>query len=85
MFSIFEAIMLICFGISWPAAIVKTIRVKTVKGLSILFCWFVLIGYISGIIHKIFFNFDLVIILYIINAINVGIEITLYYYYNRKK
>ena len=30
-----EAVMLICFGLSWPAAIVKTLRARSVKGMSL--------------------------------------------------
>ncbi|MDK2903448.1 MAG: hypothetical protein PWQ93_1367, partial [Clostridiales bacterium] len=37
-----------------------------------------LIGYISGILHKIFYSYDNVIILYIINSIMVAIDILLY-------
>ena len=29
-----EGLMLICFGVSWPPAIIKTIRVKNPKGSS---------------------------------------------------
>ena len=35
--SIFEAIMLICFGASWPAAVYKTYTTKNVEGKSLLF------------------------------------------------
>lgn len=84
MISIFEIIMLICFGLSWPVAIIKTLRSKTVKGVSSLFYWFVFIGYVAGTIHKIIFNFDLVIILYIANCLMVGTQIVLYYFYKRK-
>ena len=38
----------------------------------------VLVGYIAGIMHKIFFAFDFVIVLYIINFIMVFIDILLY-------
>ena len=35
--SIFEAGMLICFGASWPFAVMKTYKTKSVKGKSRLF------------------------------------------------
>ena len=47
-----ECVMLICFGASWPPAIAKTIRVKNPQGKSFVFMLLVLIGYLSGIIGK---------------------------------
>jgi len=79
--SIFEAIMLVCFGISWPVSIAKSIRTKVVAGKSPLFMAIVLVGYISGIIHKILYTFDWVISLYIINMILIGVDIALYFKY----
>ena len=77
--SIFEAIMLICFGAAWPASIWKSYTSKDNSGKSILFLFIIFTGYLAGIIHKLFFYYDLVIILYIINAIMVFIDILLYY------
>ncbi len=53
MASILEAIMVICFGISWPLNIVKSIKTKTAKGKSIWFLSFILLGYIAGVAGKI--------------------------------
>ena len=47
-----EGIMLICFGVSWPPAIIKTLKVKNPKGKSFIFMTLVLIGYLCGIIGK---------------------------------
>jgi hypothetical protein len=47
-----EAVMLVCFGASWPPAIIKTLRVKNPKGKSFIFMSLVLIGYMCGIIGK---------------------------------
>ena len=47
-FSIFEALMLICFGASWPFAIIKTIRAKNPAGKSYLFSVLVIIGYMPS-------------------------------------
>ena len=85
MISIFEIIMLVCFGLSWPVAIIKTLKSKTVKGVSPMFYWFVFAGYVAGTLHKILFSLDLVIILYILNCITVGIQLFLFYYYKRKE
>jgi len=83
--SIFEAIMLVCFGVSWPVSIAKTLRTKVVAGKSPLFMAIVLAGYISGMFHKIFYSFDWVIILYIINMALISIDIVLYFRYLPEK
>jgi hypothetical protein len=83
--SIFEALMIFCFGVSWPFSIYKSYRTKSVKGKSLVFLLLVFVGYLAGIFHKIYFNFDLVIILYIINAVMVLIDICLYATYVKNK
>lgn len=79
--SIFEAIMLVCFGTSWPLSIIKTLRTKVVEGKSPLFMAIVGIGYVSGIIHKIVFSFDWILLLYILNLVMIAIDLGLYYRY----
>lgn len=75
--SIFEAIMLVCFGAAWPASIYKSFKSRTAKGKSLAFLFIVLTGYISGILHKVYFSFDWVLILYILNTIMVFMDIIL--------
>ena len=77
--SIFEAMMLICFGAAWPSSIYKSYTSRTSRGKSIAFLIIVLAGYVAGILHKFFYNFDLVIYLYIINALMVLADIFLYF------
>jgi hypothetical protein len=77
----FEAIMLVCFGISWPVSIYKSWTVKKVTGKSVVFLWMIFTGYVSGLFHKYFYSFDMVIILYSMNAIMVLVDIILYYKY----
>lgn len=72
--SIFEAGMLICFGASWPFAVIKTYKTKNVKSKSRLFLTLIIIGYIFGIINKILNSVDIVLWLYIINLILVSID-----------
>jgi len=76
-FSIFEAMMLLCFGIAWPFSIAKLIRTRKSAGKSVFFLLVVLAGYLSGIAHKAFISFDKVIILYVINALMVAIDLAL--------
>ena len=52
MAQVFEMIMLICFGLSWPFNIVKSMRSRTAKGKSLLFEVLVIIGYLSGLAGK---------------------------------
>ena len=79
--SVFEAVMLICFGISWPVSIGKTLRTKVVCGKSPLFLAIVCLGYVCGVIHKAFYNYDWIIILYAINMFLVAVDLVLYFRY----
>lgn len=84
--SIFEITMLICFGASWPLAIYKTVKAKNPIGKSVLFLYLVLIGYIAGCMHKMYFNFDNVFWLYTLNALMVLADLVLTHcYINRNK
>lgn len=71
--------MLLCFGAAWPSSIYKSYTSRTSKGKSIVFLVIVLIGYFAGILHKVFYNMDPVIYLYIINALMVLADIFLYF------
>ena len=83
--AIFEAIMLICFGVSWPISIIKTLKSKTVKGTTPVFYILVFVGYLSGSIYKFYYNKDSIIFLYLLNCITVGIQIILYFYYSHRE
>ena len=50
--SIMEMLMVICFGVSWPLNIAKAWKARTAKGTSVLFYFFILIGYVFAIIGK---------------------------------
>ena len=76
--SIFEATMLICFGISWFASVHKSIKARTSAGKSLLFLVIVWIGYIAGVTHKVLYNLDIVICIYILNTLMVTLDIGLY-------
>ena len=76
--TIFEAVMLLCFGSSWPFAVSKTIRTKSVEGKSLIFLCLIFLGYVSGVIYKITTNFDHVIWIYCLNGSLVFTEIVLY-------
>ena len=76
--SIFEAVMLLCFGLAWPFSIYKSWKTGENGSKSFLFLIALLIGYGSGIVHKVLYNFDGVIFLYILNAVMVSIEIVFF-------
>jgi len=77
----FEAIMLCCFGISWPISITKALRTKKVEGKSPLFMAIVCFGYLNGVVHKVIFSLDWIILLYALNATLVATDLFLYYHY----
>jgi len=79
--SIFEALMLICFGVAWPFSIWRIWKTKAAKGKSMWFLCIVLTGYVSGVIHKVLNCLDYVIILYVMNAILVSVDIALTWKY----
>ena len=83
--SIFEILMLACFGISWPISIAKSLKTKNVSGKSPLFMTIVCLGYLSGTMHKLIYSYDWVIILYILNFLLVAIDLFLYFRYIPKK
>ena len=75
---IFEVLMIICFGVSWPFNIAKSWKAKTAKGKSLLFEVCILVGYICGIAGKfITGNVTYVLIAYMINVVMVTIDILL--------
>jgi hypothetical protein len=83
--TIFELLMLICFGASWPFAIARTLKTKDVRGLSTTFYCIIIAGYISGIIHKLLHSMDFVIYFYALNAIMVSFQVALVLYYRRRE
>lgn len=81
--SIFEVLMLACFGAAWPINIVKSYRSRTAAGRSLTFQWAIILGYICGITHKILYSNDIVLYMYVINLVMVGID-TFLYFRNRR-
>ena len=77
-FSIFEIGMLACFGVSWPVSISKSVKSKSTKGKSLLFLVVILSGYVFGIVHKIMYSRDIVLILYILNFFMISIDIMVF-------
>lgn len=80
MVQVCECIMLICFGLSWPISVYKSITSKSTKGKSPIFLIAIIIGYIAGIIGKITGgNINYVLILYIFNLMVVTTDLIIYF------
>lgn len=80
MTQIFEFIMLICFGLSWPISVYKSITSKSTQGKSLVFIFAIIIGYVCGIMGKIVSGqINYVLGLYIFNLIMVSIDMVLYF------
>lgn len=78
--SFFEAMMLICFGFSWPLSVYKSYTSKTAKGKSLVFTIVIIIGYMMGIIGKLInHNITYVLALYFINLLFVSVDLMLYF------
>ncbi len=50
---VLEALMVVSFGLSWPASIVKSYTARTAKGKSIFFMSMIAFGYLCGIVWKV--------------------------------
>ncbi len=79
--SVFEALMLLSFGISWPVSIYKSLRTKMVAGKSPAFMAIICFGYVSGLVHKLLYATDWITVLYALNLIMVATDLFLYYRY----
>jgi len=77
--SIFEVIMLVCFGSAWPLSIYKSWTSRAIAGKSLPFLIVILTGYAAGTLHKVFFSMDFVIVLYVLNFLMVLTDIILYF------
>lgn len=83
-----EAFTILCFGLSWPISIRKSLVSKTAKGKSLFFEVFLLIGYAFGICRKLIqlsaFGcsgaiFYLSLFFYVLNFVEISIDIGLYF------
>ncbi len=88
---IFEGTMLVCFGLSWVVAIIKTLRTRRTEGKSLGFLNLVFVGYLAGISAKLIRAgvagepLEPVTILYCINALLVAGDIACYLKYRPAK
>ena len=52
MAELFEIIMILSFGASWPMNVMKSWKARTAKGKSLMFLLLILFGYVAGITSK---------------------------------
>ena len=77
---ILEAIMLVCFGLSWPMSVIKNIKAKSAKNMSLQFILLICFGYVAGITAKIInHNISYVLVVYILNLVIVSANIVVYF------
>ncbi len=75
-----EACMVVCFGVSWPMNIAKSLRTRSAKGKSLPFLLFIFVGYVCGIGAKLITrNITYVFVFYVLNLLMVGADILLYF------
>lgn len=80
MAEIFEAVMLICFGLSWPISLIKNIRLKSAKTMNISFTLFIILGYLAGIAAKLVMGqFTYVLAIYVFNLVVVSGNVAVYF------
>ncbi len=86
MVTLLESVMLICFGISWPASVYKSWTSKSTRGKSLVFMFAIIIGYIAGIAGKIVGGqINYVLALYVVNLIFVSVDLALYFVNRRRE
>jgi bacteriorhodopsin len=81
MTAFFEIAMLISFGFSWPASVLKSYRARTAKGKSLFFLCMILFGYLCGILSKLLsgeFKWY-VLFFYVLNFSIVSLDFVLYF------
>ncbi len=74
----FEITMLACFGFAWPFSIAKSWKTQNNCGKSLVFLCIVLTGYVAGILHKLFYSLDAVILFYLLNSMMVITDIAIF-------
>lgn len=80
MSSILEAMMLICFGVSWPINTMKAYRARSAKNMSLPFILMIISGYLAGISAKLLTNqMNYVLVVYFINLIVVSLNLIVYF------
>ena len=86
MAELFEIIMIVSFGASWPLNVMKSYKARTAKGKSIGFLLLILFGYVAGITSKLINPAYMAVIgqkwyvlfFYVLNFIMVAADVAMY-------
>ena len=80
MSELFEIFMIVLFGFSWPANVIKSYKARTTKGKSLMFLILIFVGYLFGITAKLTADSFkwYVLFFYVLNTIMVGLDLILY-------
>ena len=77
---LFEIVMIVCFGLSWPLNVIKAYKAGTTKGSSLPFILLIITGYIAGITAKLISGqINYVLIAYIFNLCVVSLNLMVYF------
>ena len=81
-----EAFMLLCFGLAWPLANLRMLRNQRAEGKGLGFTLTILCGYLAGATAKLLLAsygtpLALCFWLYVLNAVSVGINLGLQWYF----
>jgi hypothetical protein len=80
MSAIFESVMLVCFGLSWPLNVIKSYKAGTTKGTSLPFILLIITGYIAGITAKLISGqINYVLVVYLLNLAIVSMNVVVYF------
>ena len=80
MAELFETVMVVCFGASWPLSLFKSVTSRTARGKSLLFECLIWVGYVFGITGKLLNGkITYVFVFYILNIVMVTLDIGVYF------
>lgn len=88
MLDLLEALMIICFGLSWPISIYRSYASRTARGKSLFFEVFLWVGYIFGILRKVLqyasgTGLDTLFYVgwffYVLNLVEISVDMGLYF------
>jgi uncharacterized membrane protein len=80
-YELLEIFMIVAFGLSWPANVIRSYKSRTARGKSLTFLVLILFGYVCGITGKLMapsFKWY-VLFFYVLNFIMVGADLLLYF------
>ena len=83
--SIFEVLMIVCFGFAWPVNVYNSLRTGSTKGKNLLFLSMIVLAYVFGILHKLTFSRDPALWFYLFNAAMVSADVARYFRNRRRE